>query len=568
MLLPPALLLPALVLYQAPAAKPADPKPADAKPADAKPEEPKPLPKGFPKPDEVRGVRVKEAGALDGYVLLAPLNSKSIHLVDLDGKIAHTWKTSNTPGAATYFLPNGHLLRCGQVDPNPRFHGGGIGGRIQELDWEGNVVWNFDLDNEVLTQHHDVKPLPNGNLLMIAWEYHSKEEAIAHGRMPDLVSDEGMWCDTLIEIKPSRPVGGAVVWMWRSWDHLTQDQDKAKPDYAAFVADSPMRIDINVDCRWLPKEESDEDRAKKEKMQKEMKRLGYAGGDDDDKPKKGAAKPADTKTSDAKTAGTKPADVKPADATTAGTKPADATTADAKPADAATAPKGPKIEADWMHMNAVDYLPEQDLIVFSSPHLCEIVVLDHSTTTAEAASESGGKWKRGGGMLYRWGNPRNYGKGEANDRKLFYQHNVQWLPVSKTGELHVLVYNNGAERPGNEYSSVDELALPFDAAKGFTKNANGTFGPDKPVWSYSEPDKFFSPFISGAQRLPNGDTLVCEGVKGRAFEVSSAGKIVWDFWSPLGGDIEPSKTGGHAPPNALFRAPWFPKDYAGLKGKL
>jgi Arylsulfotransferase (ASST) len=561
MLLPPALLL-SLCALQDPAAKPADPKPAETKPADAKPDEPKALPKGFPKPDEPRGVRVKEASALDGYVLLAPLNSKSIHLVDLDGKVAHTWKTSCTPGAATYFLPNGHLLRCGQVDPNPRFHGGGIGGRIQELDWDGNVVWNFDLDNEVLTQHHDVKPLPNGNMLMIAWEYHSKEEVIAHGRMSERVGDDGLWTDTLIEIKPSRPIGGSVVWMWRSWDHLTQDQDKALPDYSAFVADDPARIDINADCRWLPKEESEEDRAKKEKMEKEMKRLGYAGGDDDG-PKKSAAKPADAKTAAAKSADAKPADAKVADA-----KPGDAKPGDAKPGDPAAPPKGPKNEADWMHMNAVDYLPEQDLIVFSSPHLCEIFVIDHSTTTAEAATESGGKWKHGGGLLYRYGNPRNYGKGEASDKKLFYQHNVQWLPVSKSGELHVLVYNNGAERPTNEYSSVEELALPFDATKGFTKNAKGAFGPDAPAWSYSEPDKFFSPFISGAQRLPNGNTLVCEGVKGRAFEVDHDGKIVWDFWSPLGGDIEPSKTGGRAPPNALFRALWLPKDHAGLKGKL
>jgi len=540
MLLPPALLL-ALFTLQAPAAKSAeDPKP-DAKAEEAKP--PAPLPKGFPKPDDPRGVLLKESGALDGYVLLAPLNSKSIHLVDLDGKVAHTWKTSNTPGAATYFLPNGNLLRCGQVDPNPRFHGGGTGGRIQELDWNGKVVWNYDLDNEVLTQHHDVLPMPNGNVLIIAWEYHSKEEAIAHGRMPDLCNDEGLWSDVIIEVKPSRPVGGAVVWMWRSWDHIMQDQDPAKPNFGK-LEERVGSIDINVDCRHLPKEESEAERAKKEKLAREMKALGYAGGDDEDKPKKGAKKPADDKTADAK-----PAEDK-----------------DAKPA-----PKGPKVEADWLHTNSLDYLPGEDLIVFSTPHLCEIMVIDHSTTTAEAATEKGGKWKQGGKLLYRYGNPRNYGMGEAADRKLFYQHNVQWLPVTKPGELHelrVLLYNNGSERPVNEYSSVEELVLPFDSKTGFKRDEGWAFGPDKPAWSYSEPEKFFSPFISGAQRLPNGDTLVCEGAKGRAFQVTSAGKVVWDFWSPLGGDVEPSKTGGRAPPNALFRATWLPKDSAGLKGKL
>jgi len=560
MLLPPALLL-ALFAFQAPTAKPADDPKPDATAAEPKP--PEPLPKGFPKPDAPRGVLVKEAGALDGYVLLAPLNSKSIHLVDLDGKIAHTWKTSNTPGAATYLLPNGNILRCGQVDPNPRFHGGGTGGRIQELDWDGKVVWNYDLDNDVLTQHHDVRPMANGNVLIIAWEYHSKEEAIAHGRMADLCNEEGLWSDVLIEVQPSRPVGGAVVWMWRSWDHLVQDQDPAKPNYGK-LAERAGCIDINVDCRYLPKEEAEAERLKKEKLARDMKALGYAGGDGDDKPKKGAKKPADAKAADAK-----PADAKPADAKVADAKPADAKPADAKPADDKDAkPKGPKIEADWMHTNAVDYLPGEDLIVFSSPHLCEIFVIDHSTTTAEAATEKGGKWKQGGALLYRYGNPRNYGRGEATDRKLFYQHNVQWLPGAKAGELHVLLYNNGSERPVNEYSSVEELALPYDPKAGFKREASAAFGPDKPAWSYSEPENFFSPFISGAQRLPNGDTLVCEGVKGRAFQVTSAGKIVWDFWSPLGGDIEPSKTGGRAPKNSLFRATWLPKDYPGLKGKL
>jgi len=548
MLLPPALLL-SLLAFQAPAAKPADDPKPDAKPAEAKP--PEPLPKGFPKPDDPRGVLVKEAGALDGYFLIAPLRSKSIYMLDLDGKVAHTWETSNTPGAATYFLPNGHLLRAGQVETNPRFHGGGIGGRIQELDWDGKVVWNFDLDSDLLTQHHDVRPMPNGNVLMIAWEYHSKAEAIAHGRMPDLVSEEGLWSDVLIEVQPSRPVGGAVVWMWRSWDHLVQDQDATKPGYGK-LEEHVGSIDINFDCRHMPKAESEEERAKKEKLAKDMKAVGYAG-DDEDKPKK-RAKPADAKPDDKMAADAKPADAKPADA-----KPDDK-----KPDDK----KGPEVEADWLHTNAVDYLPEHDLIVLSSPHLSEVFVIDHSTTTAEAATEKGGKWKRGGALLYRYGNARNYGQGEAADRKLFYQHNVQFLPGTKPGELHLILFNNGGDRPGGDHSSVDEIALPFDPKTGFKRDEGWAFGPEKPLWSYSEPEKFYSPFISGVQRLPNGDTLVCEGVKGRAFQVKSDGKIVWDFWSPLGGEVEPSKTGGRAPANALFRTTWLPKDSAGLKGRL
>src|SRR5262249_55012756 len=48
----------------------------------------------------------------------------------------------------------------------------------------------------------------------------------------------------------------------------------------------------------------------------------------------------------------------------------------------------------------------------------------------------------------------------------------------------------------------------------------------------------FSFFISGCQRLPNGDTFVCSGRDGRFFEVTPAGKVVWDYWNPFGGEIE------------------------------
>ncbi len=513
----------ALASFQAPAAKPPeDPKPA---PADAKNDAPKSLPKGFPKPDEPRGVRVHEAGASGGYVLLAPLNSKTIHLVDAEGKSVHTWKTEQPPGAATYLLANGHLLRCGQQDPNPRFHGGGIGGHVQELDWDGNLVWEYELDNDQLTQHHDVKLLPNGNVLVIAWEYHSKEEAAAHGRMSAYCNEEGLWTDTILEVKPIRPKGGEVVWKWRTWDHLVQDLDATKPGYAS-VAAHPERIDLNADCRYLAKQESEEERAKREKLEREMKRLGYAGGDEkkEKQDKSGAKDPAK---------------------------------------DAA-----PKLESDWLHTNAVDYLAEQDLILLSTPHLNEIWVVDHSTSTSEAAGESGGRWKHGGGLLYRWGNPRNWGHGEAADRRLFYQHNAGWLAGEKPGELRVLLYNNGRDRPGEEFSSIDELVLPFDPARGFVREKDEAFGPEEVAWTYTEPAHFFSPFISGVQRLASGNTLVCEGVKGRVFEITRAGEIVWDFWSPLGGDIEPSKTGGKAPPNALFRATRIAKDDPRLLGRL
>jgi len=54
------------------------------------------------------------------------------------------------------------------------------------------------------------------------------------------------------------------------------------------------------------------------------------------------------------------------------------------------------------------------------------------------------------------------------------------------------------------------------------------------VWQYADQSLFelFSPYISGAQRLANGNTLIGEGVHGRLFEVTREGEVVWEFVSP------------------------------------
>src|SRR4029450_1133979 len=99
--------------------------------------------------------------------------------------------------------------------------------------WDGSVVWEYELANVERTLHHDLELLPNGNVLLIAWENHARDEAIAHGRDEGKVESVGFWPDVVIEVKPKRPKGGEIVWEWRAWDHLVQDRDAKKPNYAA-----------------------------------------------------------------------------------------------------------------------------------------------------------------------------------------------------------------------------------------------------------------------------------------------------------------------------------------------
>jgi hypothetical protein len=464
-----------------------------------------------------RGLRVRQAGAWEGYTLLSPLNSRKVHLLGMDGEIVHTWETGSVPGGSCVMLPSGNLLRCGQEPDNPRFHGGGIGGRLEELDWDGQVVWQHVLAGADMTQHHEVQPMENGNLLVIAWEHHERAEAVARGRDPAVVGDEGLWPDVVLELRPLRPAGAEIVWMWRTWDHLVQDFDPAAAGYGV-LAEHPGRIDLNADHRYKPKaaQESEAERLQREELEQQMAALGYVGG----------------------------------------TAPA--------PAEAGA----PKLEADWLHTNAVDHHAGLDLLVLSVPHLSEVWVIDHSTTTEEAATDRGGRHGRGGELLWRWGNPRNHGAGGAAEQRLFYQHDTTWLPTADGVPPRVLLFNNGGKRPDGDWSEVLELELPLDAARGFLRGHGPAWGPATAAWSYADREGFFSAFISGAQRLPNGNTLICSGAPGHVFEVTPDGRIVWDYLSPLGGEVPPTEQGGKAPPKALFRAERVDKDHPGLAGKL
>lgn len=463
------------------------------------------------------GLVHKSAQATPGTTLIATLNSAAVHLVDLDGTVRHTWKCDGQPGGAVYLESEGRLLRATQVEPNPRFHGGGIGGRIEQRSFEGQILWQYELATAERTLHHDFARMPNGNLLAIAWEYHSPEEARALGRHPDYIHEEGLWADVVLEIQPLPEGGGKIVWEWRSIDHLVQDRDPKAANYGELRA-HPGRLDINADVRFLPKQESEADKKKREAREREMKRLGYSGGD---APK------------------------------------------------APAAPAGPKITADWLHTNAVSYLPKEDLIVLSSPHMCELWVIDHSTTTAEAKTSRGGRRGHGGDFVYRYGSPRNYGFGGKEARQLFYQHHPTWIEDRAAGTLSLLVFNNGGDRnDGKDYSSVEELLLPFRSDSGFAREKDQAFGPSQAAWIYQDEPRFFSAFISGAQRLSNGNTLICEGAKGRVFEVTRAGEIVWDYWNPHDGELGHSKQGGKAPPRALFRAARIEAGDPRLAGKL
>jgi hypothetical protein len=235
---------------------------------------------------------------------------------------------------------------------------------------------------------------------------------------------------------------------------------------------------------------------------------------------------------------------------------------------------------DLDHTNAIEYNPALDQIVVSVLQFNEIWIIDHSTSVEESASHSGGNSGMGGDLIYRWGNPRAYGRGDFADQKLFGQHNPQWIEAGLAGEGNLLIFNNGPNRPGGEHSSIDEIVPPVDGYNYLLDpDPDATYGPAAPTWTYvaTPPSSFFSHFISGTQRLPNGNTLIDAGSKGTFFEVTPAGGTVWKYVNPVlpgpvfvaQGDSVPVT---RPPPretwsNQMFRIRRYAPDFPGLIGR-
>ncbi|HVS16648.1 MAG TPA: aryl-sulfate sulfotransferase [Thermoanaerobaculia bacterium] len=457
-----------------------------------------------------RGLQLSTPAAGPGYVLYSPLSSGTTYLLDPDAQVVHTWESSYSPHSL-YLLDDGTLLRPGRDPDTEHFRAGGAMGIVQKLSWDSEVLWEWKLSDENRILHHDVEPLPNGNFLAIGWELRTPEEARAVGRREDLIPEKGLWPDFLIEVEPQPPDSARIVWEWRVWDHLVQNVDPALPHYGD-PAKHPNRLDINAG--GPPVEIDSEELA-------QLRALGYVPD-----------APAAAQTS-----------------------------ADGGDEDAETEEEE-EMRSDFLHINAVDWHPELDQIAMTVPELGEVWIIRRPRSTEEAAGPAGD-------LIYRWGNPSAYGRGAPESQRLFYPHDVQWIPAGYPGEGNLTVFNNGRERPDGEYTSIEELEPPLADEGAYPIPVDGPWEPEELVWSYTapEPESFFASFISGAHRLPNGNTFVTDGPKGRLFEVTQDGELVWDLGNPWAGVVAMTEGRGRRLRMGVWRAQKLPPDHPGLAGK-
>jgi hypothetical protein len=367
----------------------------------------------------------------DGLRLYQPIGPVPTQLVDGAGNVVFQWP--GTGNLSAHLLADGTLLRAQQT-------GGltvpGATGRLQRLRLDGTLLWDLPLDQASFA-HHDIEPMPSGNVLVIAWDRMTPPDAIALGRDPALITGSDWLPDSILEIRQTGFSTGEVVWEWHATDHLVQDFDPNLPGFAD-PAMHPELIDVNYPPIVLS-------------------------------------------------------------------------------------------DGDWNHLNGIDYDPIHDLIAISAHSQNEIWIIDHGTTTQVAAGHTGGARGRGGDILWRWGNPEAYGRGTGADQQLFGQHDPRFVPPGYPGAGNLTLFNNQYSATN---SAVFELVLPQDQQGDFQLDPlTQTFGPAAPHWVYAAPG-FRSNFVSSAQRLPNGNTLICSGLERRVFEVTAAGQVVMSHTDP------------------------------------
>lgn len=183
---------------------------------------------------------------------------------------------------------------------------------------------------------------------------------------------------------------------------------------------------------------------------------------------------------------------------------------------------------DWPFWNSIVELPDGNIMT-CSPCTSKITIIDKVT----------------GDIKWRWGYP-----------EISWPHNPSMLDNG-----NILLFDNGRHRPALPHVSPPDYSRVIEV-----NPSTGTI-----EWEYQSenPVDFYGTFISGCERLPNGNTLICEGPTGRFFEVTMKGEIAWEYVVPFyGGTVAlgcalPQR----GPTNQTFRAHRYGPDYPGLQGK-
>ena len=425
--------------------------------------------------------------------------------------------------ATTYLLDmDGNVVHIWPTGGNPRLLDNGnllarAGNGVRALDWDGNEIWNYQETRPNYQVHHDFVRGFNPKLgemttFYIANRDVSQEECVALGCDP--ANDySGAQIDTIVEVN----MDGEVIWEWRFVDHLIQDRYPDKANYVGegkTVADYPGRLNVN-----LP---------------------------------------------------------------------------------------GNPVRRDWLHFNAVDYNSELDQVSFSAVS-GEVYIVDHGGTFVPGDPDRSIALAAGpaGDLLWRFGDPARYEQGDppaisenwtrssSGHKQIGGVHDIHWIDDGLPGAGNILLFNNGQlmyERMPQSYvlqinpyldasgNDTGQYVNPPDAGYHLWESERPQDTHKLPrnvsnqiVWTYGSRDgqNFFTHIGSGAQRLPNGNTLICASTTGHIFEVTADGDLVWEYISPVTTEGQVLDEMFDAPPmfNGIFRALRYSPEHPAFAGR-
>lgn len=364
--------------------------------------------------------------AFDGFALYNLGNQSTARLINANQQIAYTWSCPTTFSYAMAMKPNGNLVRsC--VNSGNQINTAAGSGKVQELNPQGQVVWEFVYSSADYVTHHDACLMPNGNVLLLAYVRKTVAELQAMGYTGSSTKYPGR----IIEIQPTGSTA-QIVWQWELADRFIQYVDANKPNYMP-IAENPHRLNINVSVSG-----------------------GGGGGG-----------------------------------------------------------------IDWFHENGIDYNEDLDQIAFSARYLSEIFIIDHSTTTAEAAGHTGGNSGRGGDFLFRWGKPANYGIA-GTQRIPAAVHDVKWVRGGAMDGWLSFFNNNGG---GGNTSTVDAIN-PAREGYSYPWTPGQVWGPS--TYDFRHTCLAYASGQSAGDIMPNGNVFAAPSGQ-YMYEVNSSNQVVWQY---------------------------------------
>ncbi len=363
------------------------------------------------------------------------------YLIDNCGRLINKWTGEKPNGLSSALLKDGTLLRAYKESGSNIFQPS-VGGGLEILSWEGEILWQYKEAGENYIQHHDFAIMPNGNILFIGWEAIATTELAEMGMNTDMIFTSTVWFEYIKEIKPNG-TDTELIWEWHMIDHVVQDQIPDLDNYG-IIADHPHKFNLNYTSE-----------------------LQFS------------------------------------------------------------------VE-DPYHANAIDYDPIRDEIVLNVRSIGELWILDHSTTTEEAAGETGGQSGKGGDLLFRWGNPAAYDRQiSEDDWMLFGAHGTNFVDPGLPDAGKIIFFNNGVLRPDGMYSTVEMIEPLLDANQNYVLNSDGQFAISSHDIIFGEEQNLVSLYEANAHQLPDGHFYINETERDRLLQVNQNQEIVWEYKIPL-----------------------------------